>query len=70
MTHNTIAQNAILRSLTQGEIAHIEANPASKEYLALSAASAGSVDTGSMVEFWGTRDGDAWRVHVRIWPQD
>lgn len=64
------AEQAIARSISHNEIVHIEANPASAEYLEIAEASDDSVDTGGMVEFWGERDGDTWRVHVRTWPQD
>lgn len=68
---NTVAASAIERSISHNEIVHIEANPASEEFLALSAASDDSVDTGGMIEFWGTDDdGNKWRVHVRTWPRD
>lgn len=58
------AQDLIERSVSHTEIAHAAWSEALADELALECED--SVETGEVVEYWGTRpDGAEWRVHLR-----
>lgn len=61
---NTVAANAINRSISHTEIVTIDYD--SDAASDLSAASDDSVEANGLTEYWGTDDdGNEWRVHMR-----
>lgn len=56
------AEWAIRNSISHTEIMHLESDP---ELASLLAAECNDhVQNGDVHEYWGTRDGHAWRVHL------
>lgn len=59
-------QEAIDRSISHNEIVTLDDNPETREELGELCED--SAKNGNILEFWGERDGENWRVHLKAGP--